>query len=159
MVFQDVDANYSATLLAYAKTLWQFAVDNPGLYSSSVPAAAGYYRSVNYTDEMCWGSLWLHKATGEDKYLAEARKWFDSAPDWGMSWDDKFIGCQVLLYNATGEAAARQAVEGTFRAWMPGGSVPYTPRGLAWRLQWGSLRYASNMAMAALMAAESGLNP
>ena len=44
---------------------------------------------------MCWGSMWLYKATGEDKYLAEARKWFDGSADWGMSWDDKIVGCQV----------------------------------------------------------------
>ena len=62
-------------------------------------------RSFNYTDEMCWGSMWLYKATGEDKYLAEARKWFDGSADWGMSWDDKIVGCQVdflcsALYSA-----------------------------------------------------------
>ena len=55
-------------------------------------------RSFNYTDEMCWGSMWLYKATGEDKYLAEARKWFDGSADWGMSWDDKIVGCQVNLF-------------------------------------------------------------
>ena len=54
-------------------------------------------RSFNYTDEMCWGSMWLYKATGEDKYLTEAKKWFDGSPDWGMSWDDKIVGCQVVL--------------------------------------------------------------
>ena len=46
---------------------------------------------------MCWGSMWMYKATGEDKYLTEARQWFDTQPDWGMSWDDKVVGCQVRL--------------------------------------------------------------
>lgn len=54
-------------------------------------------RSFNYTDEMCWGSMWMYKATGDDKYLTEARQWFDTQPDWGMSWDDKVVGCQVRL--------------------------------------------------------------
>jgi len=49
-------------------------------------------------------------------------------------------------------------VEGSLTSWFPGGAITYTPKGLAWRLQWGSLRYSSNMAMAALMAAQSGLH-
>ena len=39
----------------------------------------------------------MYRATGEDKYLTEARRWFDTQPDWGMSWDDKFVGCQVRV--------------------------------------------------------------
>lgn len=55
-------------------------------------------RSYNLTDEMCWGSLWLYKATKDAKYLTEARKWFDPAPAWGMSWDEKIAGNQVQLF-------------------------------------------------------------
>jgi hypothetical protein len=39
--------------------------------------------------------MWLYKATGDVQYLNEAKKWFDPAPDWGMSWDDKVVACQV----------------------------------------------------------------
>ncbi|KAK7471380.1 hypothetical protein BaRGS_00035986 [Batillaria attramentaria] len=159
MVFKERNATYAATLLEHAKTLWDFAIQHQGKYSSSVSAAAGYYSSFNITDEMCWGSLWLYKATGEQKYLDEAKKWFDPSPDWGMSWDDVIIGNQILMYNLTGEELYKQAVEGTFTDWFPGGSIQYSPKGLAYRLQWGSLRYASNMAMSALMAAQSGIHP
>ncbi|KAK7471383.1 hypothetical protein BaRGS_00035989 [Batillaria attramentaria] len=160
MVFKSKDHAYSAKLLDHAKTLWEFAVDSPHVkYSESVGAAAGFYPSYNFTDEMCWGSMWLYKATGEQKYLDEAKKWFDPEPDWGMSWDDKVVGCQLLLYEATREDKYKQAVIGTFTDWLPGGKITYTPQGLAWRLQWASLRYASNMAMAALMAAKDGINP
>jgi len=161
LVFKDIcnDKAYADTLLENAKMLWEFAIAHQGKYSASVTAAAGYYQSFNVTDENCWGSLWLYKATGEDKYLTEAKKWYDMAPDWGMSWDDVIIGNQVLMYNLTGDSQYIANIEGTFNDWMPGGSVPYTPKGLAYRLQWGSLRYASNMAAAALLAAESGVHP
>ncbi|XP_005113494.2 endoglucanase F, partial [Aplysia californica] len=66
---------------------------------------------------------------------------------------------QLLLYKATGEAKYKQAIEGTYRSWFPGGDIKYTPKGLAFRLQWASLRYASNMAMGALIAAKLGVNP
>ncbi|XP_076452170.1 uncharacterized protein LOC143287772 [Babylonia areolata] len=159
MVFNETDPSFSAELLSHAKTLWQFAVDHKGKYSDSVPEAAGFYPSFNYTDELCWGSAWLYRATGEEQYLTEARKWFDPAPDWGMSWDDKNVGCQLLLFEATGEQQYKQAVEDTFQYWFPGGSIQYTPQGLAWRSQWASLRYASNMALAALIAAKDGISP
>nr|ABD24274.1 endo-beta-1,4-glucanase [Ampullaria crossean] len=159
LAFKEKDPSYSAKLLQHAKSLWQFAVTHKGKYSDSVSAAAGYYNSANVTDELCWGSLWLYKATKEPKYLEEALKHYDASPDWGMSWDDVFIGNQVSLYELTKEAKYKAAVEGTFKEWFPGGTVPYTPKGLAYRLQWGALRYASNMAMAALMAAEAGIHP
>ena len=72
--------------------------------SSAVPASwrtinAGCLccSSNNMTDEQCWGSLWLYKATGEQQYLDVAKKYYDPSPDWGMSWDDVIIGNQVTL--------------------------------------------------------------
>ena len=46
--YNDVvaDATYAATLLQHAKTLWDFAINHPGIYSHSVSAASGFYRLV-----------------------------------------------------------------------------------------------------------------
>lgn len=41
----------------------------------------------------------------------------------------------------TGKDIYKNDIEATFSDWMPGGSVPYSPKGLAFRSQWGSLRY------------------
>ena len=35
--------------------------------------------------------------------------------------------------------------------YLPSGSVPYTPKGLAWRDQWGSLRYAGKSYVVSLL--------
>ncbi|KAK6177432.1 hypothetical protein SNE40_015535 [Patella caerulea] len=156
--FKEKDPAYAAKLLTHGKELYDFAMTHQGRYTDSVSAAAGYYKSTNMTDEMCWSSLWMYKVTNETKYLDEAEKWFQPEPAWGMSWDDVQAANQVLLYKFTKKDIYKQAVEGTFKYWMPGGTIKYTPKGLAWRLQWGSLRYASNMALVALMAAEEGLN-
>lgn len=51
---------------------------------------------------------------------------------------------QVLLYDITKETKYKTAAEGFVSSYMPGGSVTYTPCGLAWRLEWGSLRYSGN---------------
>ena len=43
---------------------------------------------------------------------------------------------------ATNDAQYKAAVEGFLNAGFPGGSVTQTPKGLAFRDEWGSLRYA-----------------
>ncbi|CAG5118659.1 unnamed protein product [Candidula unifasciata] len=159
LVFKSKDSAYAATLLTHAKQLWEFGNEHHGKYSDSVPEAAGFYSSNNYTDELSWGSLWLHRATDDAKYLAEAERWFDPDPAWGMSWDDKTIANQIILYQTTKDEKYKTAVENSYKSWFPGGKIPYTPKGLAFRLQWGSLRYSSNMAFAALVAAEAGIMP
>lgn len=62
------------------------------------------------------------------------------------------------MYKLTGDNTYRTAVENFLKEWRPGGSVPKTPQGLAWRDKWGSNRYAANAACVALMAAKSGIN-
>lgn len=45
------------------------------------------------------------------------------------------------MYQATGDAQYAGHVEAFLRSWFPGGGITYTPQGLAWRDQWGPLRY------------------
>jgi len=49
---------------------------------------------------------------------------------------------KVLLYDITGENIFKQDIKDTFTQWLPGGSIPYTPKGLVFGNQWGSLRHA-----------------
>ena len=42
-------------------------------------------------------------------------------------------------------------VEKNLDFWMPDGSITYTPGGLAWLSQWGSLRYATTAAFLAFV--------
>ena len=51
---------------------------------------------------------------------------------------------QLMLAIITQEQSYKDAVESFLRSWMPGGSVPYTPGGLAHRNDWGALQYAGN---------------
>jgi hypothetical protein len=60
--------------------------------------------------------------------------------------NDKTAAVAFLLYNSTGSATYSQALMTYLTAWLPGGGVPYTPLGLAFRSAWGSLSYALNTA-------------
>ena len=42
----------------------------------------------------------------------------------------------------TGETTYKHAVRNFINSWLSGGSVTYTPKGLAWRDKWGPLRYS-----------------
>ena len=46
------------------------------------------------------------------------------------------------MFELTGDDKYKKDIEATFKGWMPGGNVTYSPKGLAFRAQWGSLRYA-----------------
>lgn len=48
---------------------------------------------------------------------------------------------QVLLWNLTQNGTYKADVEATFDDWFPGGELTYSPGGMAYRLQWGALRY------------------
>ncbi|XP_069120274.1 endoglucanase E-4-like [Argopecten irradians] len=159
IAFKEKDPAFAAELLRHAKEVYAFALEYNGTYTSSLPkSAAQFYGSSDYDDEMCWGGAWLYKATGEEKYLTNSKNYHHPGNSWGQSWGNKDIGCKVLLHNITGEAKYATDITGTFRDWMPGGTIPYLSNGLVLRNAWGSLRHSANMAFIALVAAEYGLH-
>lgn len=158
LVFKDEDPGFAAQLLDHAKRLYNFADAYRGFYSQSIPDATSFYGSTDYNDELCWGAAWLYRATNDVGYLNKAKSFYDSATPWGFSWADKAPGYMVLLAQITGDNKYKQDVQGFLNSWGRGGSVPYTPKGLAWRDAWGSLRYSGNVAFIALMAADLGVD-
>ncbi|KAI8767218.1 FMRFamide [Biomphalaria glabrata] len=155
IAFKDKgDAAYSNQLLSAAESLYAFAKANRGVFTGS----AGFYSSSGDKDELCEASIWLYKATKHANYLNDAKSFVETTPAWGLGWDDKKVECQLLLFQETHDAHYRDAVVAFLHSWQPGGSVPYTPCGLAWRDKWGSARYAGNSALLALVAAEAGID-
>jgi endoglucanase len=76
---------------------------------------------------------------------------------WTHNWDDKSYGTTVLLAQLTGKAVYKTTAEKWLNYWTVGenGSrVAYTPGGLAWLDQWGSLRYSANTSLLALIYAD-----
>ncbi|OAY66965.1 Endoglucanase 5, partial [Ananas comosus] len=89
-------------LLQHAEQLFEFGDKYRGKYDGSVRVVKSYYPSVSgYYDELLWAALWLHRATGDVKYLDYA---VDNAEAFGgttwavseFSWDIKYAGVQVL---------------------------------------------------------------
>jgi endoglucanase len=163
MVFAASDPPYSSELLSHALELYQFADNQRGVYSDSIVDAQQFYNSFSgYQDELCWGAIWLYRATGDAAWLDKAKMEYlllstdssgNPAYSWGLSWDDKAYGCYALMARLTGESNYIEDIERHLDYWTTGyegSSVTYTPGGLAWLDQWGSLRYACNTAFLAL---------
>ncbi|HEY9725718.1 MAG TPA: glycoside hydrolase family 9 protein, partial [Chroococcales cyanobacterium] len=164
IVFKKVDPSYSATLLRHAKELYEFADKYRGNYSDCITDAKEFYKSQSgYEDELVWGAAWLHRATNDQQYLAKAEQYYDNLADrpdaiksynWTHTWDDKSYGTYVLLAELTGKEKYIQDTERWLNYWCdrcnPKG-VHYTPGGLAWLNEWGSLRYVAKTAFLAFI--------
>ncbi|NEQ23451.1 MAG: hypothetical protein F6K28_30715, partial [Microcoleus sp. SIO2G3] len=157
IVFRPTDTTYADLLLDHAIELYNFADTYRGKYSDSIPDAANFYNSYSYNDELVWGATWIHnaiEATGatDTTYLNKAESYYEGLYNgWTQSWDNKSYGAAILLAQETGEAQYRNDVEGWLNYWTntSGAGITYTPGGLAWLDQWGSLRYSANTAFLA----------
>ncbi|WP_238441974.1 glycoside hydrolase family 9 protein [Streptomyces pratensis] len=78
VLFTDDDPAYAAKLITHAKQLYSFADTYRGKYSDCITDAKSYYNFWSgYQDELVWGAIWLHKATGDASYLAKAETYYD----------------------------------------------------------------------------------
>ena len=155
IVFKDTDADYSKLCLEHAKSLYAFADSTRS--DSGYTAANGFYNSWSgFYDELSWVGCWLYLATDDGKYLDNAKNCFTKAGhdyNWSLCWDDVHIGAAVLLATITGDKTYKDEVQKHLDFWTCGTSdgqkITYSPKGLAWLDQWGSLRYATTTAFVA----------
>jgi hypothetical protein len=168
IIFAEADPTYSATLLKHAKELYDFGDKYRGVYSESISDAAQYYRSFSgYKDELVWGALWLYRATNDKTYLDSAEAAYNAVGNegqttykpykYGMAWDDVIYGCYPLLAKFTGNAKYYADMERNLDYWTDGFNgekLKYTPGGLAFLSNYGSLRYSCNTAFMATVYGE-----
>ncbi len=157
ILYKDIDRAYSELCLKHAKSLYAFAEKYKS--DAGYTAANGFYNSWSgFYDELAWAGAWLYLATGDKTYITKAKEFYPKACqdyNWAMCWDDVHIGAAVMLSRITGDKVYSEAVEKHLDYWTTGTKdgqrIKYTPKGLAWLDQWGSLRYASTTAFIALV--------
>ena len=155
IVFKDTDKDYSRLCLEHAKSLYAFS--DSAKSDAGYTAANGFYNSWSgFYDELSWAGCWLYTATGDSKYLDNAKTCFAKSGhdfDWALCWDDVHIGAALLLARITGDKAYKDEIQKHLDFWSCGTSdgkkITYSPKGLAWLDQWGSLRYATTTAYVA----------
>ncbi len=163
MLFRAGDPAYADTLISHARKLFAFADTYRGKYTDAIPDAASFYNSYSgYYDELAWAAAWLYRATGEAAFLTKAELIYSQnlagrSMKWTHSWDDKSYGVTILLAQITGKSIYKTAAEKWLNFWTVGESgsrIAYTPGGLAWLDQWGSLRYSATTAFLAFVYAD-----
>lgn len=97
-----------------------------------------------YNDELGWAAAWLFKATQETKYKSDAISFFNPSVPTEFSWDNKNAGHHVLLYDITRDNKYKTAVNNIVDQIL--NKSKYTPKGLIFIQNWGSLRHAGNLA-------------
>ncbi len=155
IVFEDTDKEYADLCLKHAKSLYAFADSTRS--DDGYTAANGFYNSWSgYYDELAWAGCWLYLATDDNAYLDNAKSCIKQANqdyNWSLCWDDVHIGADLLLAKITKENTYKDAVQKHLDFWSCGTSdgerITYSPKGLAWLDQWGSLRYSTTTAFVA----------
>ena len=102
---------------------------------------------------MTWAACWLYKATGEQEYLGRAEELFDefdlgSVYQGGFGWGKKFLGAHALLYSLTKSDRYLDLLNSTVTYYL--NDAPYTPLGLLYLSDWGSLKNSANTMFALL---------
>lgn len=159
VIFKDIDKEYSKKCLEYSKSLFDFAEKTKS--DEGYTAANGFYNSWSgFYDELSWSAIWLYIATNEKDYLKKSDEYLDLSVGnykWAQCWDDVYIGSALLLAQQTKDEKYKQIMEKHLDFWTDGydgEKISYTPEGLAWLDQWGSLRYAATESFIANLYSE-----
>lgn len=165
VVFKDSDPTYAEKCISHAKNL--FAMADKAKSDAGYTAASGFYSSGGFYDDLSWAAVWLYLATNDSTYLDKAESYVPNwgkeqqtdiiAYKWGQCWDDVHYGAELLLAKLTNKQLYKDSIEMNLDFWTTGVNgmrVSYTPKGLAWLFQWGSLRHATTQAFLAGVYAE-----
>ncbi len=165
VVFKDSDPTYAEKCISHAKNL--FAMADKAKSDAGYTAASGFYSSGGFYDDLSWAAVWLYLATNDSTYLDKAESYVPNwgkeqqtdiiSYKWGQCWDDVHYGAELLLAKLTNKQLYKDSIEMNLDFWTTGVNgmrVSYTPKGLAWLFQWGSLRHATTQAFLAGVYAE-----
>jgi len=152
IIFEQTDSSYAAKCLSHAKELFTFA----DTYRGKNPLD-NFYQSGGYLDDLTWAAVWLYLKTKDSAYLDKAKSYIPITTlggHWTHCWDDVSYGAALKLAQITRDTNYAHVVEVNLDWWLPGGGLTYTPGGLAWLDNWGSLRYATTAAFLAFVWAD-----
>lgn len=173
IVFKDENPELAESYLKHAKSLFELADktrsnDDQGVqkkyYNTKQSGSIG-----DYIDELFYAANWLYMATGEQKYLdlceSDYIPYFPTENQsterkytWGLCWDDVSQAAALLYAMNTGKSEWVEHVKHHLDYWTTGyggKQVSYTPDGMAWLFNWGSLRHVTTTAFIAKIASDT----
>lgn len=166
ILFKDDNPTLAKTYLDNAKEC--FTIGDKARTHKNTPASDGMYGSSHFYDELFWAANWLYKATGDQKYLDLCESDYipqlgteDQSTEmkytWGHCWDDVQQGGTLLYAMNTGDKEWAEQFKKHLEYWTTGyggKKITYSPGGLAWLTNWGSLRHATTTSFLAYVASD-----
>ncbi len=166
MIFKDSDPDKAETYLTHAKDLFERADAWRSIGDDT--AEHSYYKPSSFYDDLFFAANWLYMATGDQAYLDKCESDYignlgkESQSDelkftWGYCWDDMQQGGTLLYAINTGDETWKNQFKKHLEYWTTGyggKKIDYTPDGLPWLFQWGSLRHATTTAFLAYVAVD-----
>ena len=112
-IYRPFDAEFSDCALAAAKKSYAWLETHPEfLFEHIKECGTGGYGDRSDTDERLWAAMELYRTTGEENYLNDAKKHFDSHPEpiqYGWADISGFAGWALLEDELSTDASlARQ---------------------------------------------------
>ena len=167
IIFKDYDSDKAEQYLEHAKSLFELADKTRSNDDQGVQKQ--FYPTTTWVDDLMYAANWLYMATGDQKYLDLCES--DYIPQfptenqssekkytWGLCWDDTTQGAALLYAINTGKKEWIDHVSHHLDYWINGyggKQIQYTPDGLAYLSNWGSLRHAASTAWIAELASDT----
>ncbi len=156
MIFKDLQPAKAAEYLSHAKSL--FASADKTRSNDDQGKQKNFYPTTTWVDDLMYAANWLYMATGDQSYLNKCASDYipnfptesqstDKKYTWGFCWDDTTQGAALLYAINTGDQTWIDHMCHHFDYWIDGyggKKIQYTPDGLAYLMNWGSLRHAAN---------------
>ncbi len=156
IMFKDTDSAKAEEYLKHAKSLFELADKTRSNDDQGVQKQ--FYPTTTWVDDLMYAANWLYMATGEQKYLDLCESDYipqfptesqstDKKYTWGFCWDDTTQGAALLYAINTGKQEWIDHISHHLDYWIDGyggKQVQYTPDGLAYLMNWGSLRHMAN---------------
>ena len=167
IIFKDSKPEKAAEYLKHAKSLFESA--DATRSNKDQGTQKNFYPTTSWVDDCMYAANWLYMATGDQSYLDICEKDYipnfplESQSDqwkytWGFCWDDTTQGAALLYAINTGKTEWIDHISHHLDYWIDGyggKKVDYTPDGLAYLMNWGSLRHAANTCWIAEVACDT----
>ncbi len=167
IIFKDTQPEKAEEYLTHAKSLFKLADSTRSNKDQGVQEK--FYPTTTWVDDLMYAANWLYMATGDKSYLDLCESDYipqfptenqssDRKYTWGLCWDDTTQGAALLYAINTGKTEWIDHMAHHFDYWIDGyggKKIQYTPDGLAYLMNWGSLRHASNTAWLAKLASDT----
>ena len=155
IAYQPYDATYATNCFNKAKQYFTIgdAVHN-------VVTGQGYYGAANWADDLAWGAISIYRASvargsPESTYQTKAVQYandsnFQGPGSWALCYDHTEMLANYGLYVVTSSSTYSSRMQ-TEVNYYKGKMVTCGIGQYAFLTQWGSLRYAANMAFVAML--------